>query len=224
MSKTAIATAIDSALDIKTDDVHKYLESMDKRTLIDNYIPELTEVLELTVNDLKRYYIQNLYTIASMQKVDYGVLPTKDDMGFATTIMLAPDEYAFDKEMLISEEDTGMKDPETGQPIMKAVPMTWAEVSERRAAGQKPMTSNAHATFLQICQRALDHLSILKKLKTIGYESTLSNDEVWTMAHENAVRRQKAYENQQELDQRRRQDQTKEALIKATENGGMLDI
>ena len=177
---------------------------------------EFVEQLPKLVNETFRMLWTDMFRIASLTTLDYGVPPGFHEAGRALQACYNPEAFAFDKDTV------NPNDARDTDGIVQ--PMTPAMIREKQAQGLRPMSNTQWLFYLETTVRVLDRIAMMHGFKAIGYYSDLKREDVWQTAVENEKTRQKSFAERRELESMKREKAATEALAKVTATGGVLDF
>lgn len=146
--------------------------------------------------------INDLYFIASLIDTDYGAVPTYEALGLAMEAAMCPSEHAFDRDVIDGEGNS----------------MPYGEIKDRRDSGTKPLTSAQHEMLIEASSRALTGITNLKSMKTLGYQSQHTREDIWTSAMTRAKARNENYKLAQEAAEVRKRTRMTQANDRAAEH------
>lgn len=178
--------------------------------------PRFADTLQENVDRTFWSTFTDLFRIANLITLEYGVIPQYDQLGRAFQAAQMPEAFAFDKDIMAPSQAN-----ETEGVLQ---PMSWQEIRQKQTEGLKPMSGAQHTFYIETCERVLAGISYLHVMRDLGYHSQHTREDVWAAAKESEVKRQKAYQERQELEGFRNKERNTAALAEVTKEGGALDL
>lgn len=178
--------------------------------------PSFAEVQAAQVDRTFFSAFTDMFRIATLISLEYGILPEYTELGSAWQAAQSPEDFVFDKSIMSPSEAA-----ETEGTLQA---MSWQEIKSRQDAGLKGLSGAQYTFFIETTERVLEAIAYLNTMKALGYQSQHTREAIWQSAKENEVKRQDNYKLQQEAEHTRKAETSKSALVEATKTGGILDL